>query len=74
MQDNGLSLWRSMLRYAESASPDLLQLAPLAVTLLDGDGDSTKLEVILRVVEGYSVLAPEVFLPVSLGWPNAKSF
>jgi hypothetical protein len=64
MQDDGLDLWQSTLKWATAPSADLMALAPLSVMLLNGGSDL--LERVLRLVEAYALLDPSSFIPQHL--------
>lgn len=64
MLEDGLDLWKSLLRYAPVPTEPLMKLAPLAVQLVTDDSDI--LPKVLRIIESYILLNPETFLKVSL--------
>jgi hypothetical protein len=70
LQDDGLELWRSTLRFATSPSTELLSLAPLSTKLLRGGTDI--LPKVLRIIESYILLQPDAYLSVRVA-PNSCS-
>lgn len=71
LQDDGLELWRSALKYAATPSEPIMALAPLSVKLLTAGTDI--LPRVLRIIDSYIVLQPEAYLAVSfvdpILWP-----
>lgn len=63
MQEDGMDLWKSAVKYASGPSPELMDLAPLAVASLAGGSDGIK--DVLHLVEAYTLLDPHNFVPVS---------
>lgn len=63
LQEDGLDLWHSMLKFSEAPTNESMLLAPLAVALLQGGTDL--LPKALRLVESYTLLSPQTFLSVS---------
>lgn len=61
LQEDGLDLWRSTLRFAVAPTPQLLSLAPLLVLLIPDSAEI--LPRVLSLVDGYSLLAPQSFIP-----------
>lgn len=62
LQDDGLELWRSALRFTAEPTGDLIALAPLSVQLLSQGSDI--LRKVLRLIQSYIVLQPD-YLTVS---------
>ena len=62
MEENGFDLWQALLKYTDTATDDLMALAPLSVAVMSSDNSQT-LETILRIVESYCFLSPSTFIP-----------
>ena len=80
MQVNGFELWQALLDHAVDITPELAELAPMAVDLMIGN--SQELETVLRIVDGYITSNNGHFVKVSRkchkhvrrtdeGWPGA---